>query len=63
MPELPCHSTTFLIRDGYCAGRRFLFDGVQTVWLLAEKVVRFYDENGRVLKTVGVGTGGKEEAA
>jgi hypothetical protein len=53
-PDLPCRSTTFLIRDGHCVGRRFVFDGVQAVWLIAENVVHFYDENGRVLKSVEV---------
>jgi len=54
MPDLCCRSTTLLIRDGHCAGQRFLFDGVQAVWLIAENVVQFYDENGRVLKSVEV---------
>ncbi len=55
LPELPCRSTTLLIQDGYCVGRRFVFDGVQAVWLTGENVVHFYDENGRVSKSVGVG--------
>ena len=59
-PDLACRSTTFLIRDGCCAGQRFLFDGVQAVWLIAENVVRFCDENGRTLKSVEVG---KQKAA
>ena len=62
MLELPCRSTTFLIRDGHCAGQRFLFDGVQAVWLIVENVVRFYDEKGRVLKSVEVGTAEREAA-
>jgi hypothetical protein len=63
MPDLPCRSTTFLIRDGYCFGRRFLFDEIEAIWLIAENVVRFYDENGRMLKSVSVGTAEQEEAA
>jgi len=53
-PELPCLSTRFLIRDGYCAGRRFLFEGIQAIWLIAENVVRLYDHDGRMLKSVAV---------
>ena len=63
MPDLPCQSTTFLIRDGHCAGQRFLFDGVQAVWLIAENVVRFYDENGRMLRSVEIGAAERAEAA
>jgi hypothetical protein len=55
LPELPCRSTSFLVQDGYCTGQRFLFDGIEAIWLIAENVVRFYDENGRMLKSVGVG--------
>ncbi|MFC1596703.1 hypothetical protein ACFL5Q_02040 [Planctomycetota bacterium] len=62
MPDLPCRSTTFLIHDGHCVGRRFLFDGVQAVWLIAENVVQFYGGNGRVLKSVEVGTAEREAA-
>jgi hypothetical protein len=52
MPDLPCRRTTFLIRDGNCAGQRFLFDGLQAIWLIAENVIQFYDETGRMLRTV-----------
>jgi hypothetical protein len=62
MPDWVCRSTTFLIRDGHCAGQRFLFDGVQAVWLIAQNVVHFYDEDGRVLKSVEVGAAIQEAA-
>ncbi len=62
MPDLPCRSTTFLIRDGHCVGQRFLFDGVQVVWLIAENVVQFYDEKGRMLKSVEVEAAEREAA-
>ena len=63
MPDLASHRMTLLIRDGYYVGRRFTFDGVQVVWLTAEKVVRFYDENGQVLKSVAVETVQEQKAA
>ena len=63
MPDLPCRSTTFLIRDGHCVGQRLIFDRVQAIWLIAEKVVRFYDENGQMLKSVEVGTVEQRRAA
>ena len=62
-PELPCRSTSFLVQDGYCTGQRFLFDGIEAVRLIAENVVRFCDENGRMLKSVSVGTVERNKAA
>ena len=44
-----------LTRSGYCVGHRFLFDGVQAVWLMAEGIIRFYADNGSLLKTSEVG--------
>ena len=55
-------STTFLIRDGHCVGQRLPFDEVQTVWLIAENVVQFYDENGRMLTSVGARVAEQEAA-
>ena len=63
MPDLVCRSTTFLVRDGHCVGQRLLFDEVQAVWLMAENVVQFYDESGRMLKSVEVGAAERKEAA
>ncbi len=63
MPDLVCRSTTYLIRDGQCVGQRFLCDGIQAVWLIAENVVHFYDENGRMLRSVEVEAARREEAA
>ncbi len=40
MADLPCQGTIFLIDAGYCVGRRFLFDGIQAVWLIADDTVR-----------------------
>ena len=63
MPDLPCRTTAFLVRDGHCVGQRFLFDGVQAVWLIAENVVQFYDENGRMLTSMEVGAAEDQRAA
>ena len=49
--------TVVLTRDGYCVGHRFLFDGIQAVWLMDESVIRFYADDGSLLKTVEVGLG------
>jgi hypothetical protein len=63
MPDLPCRHTTFLIRDGHGIGRRFVFEGIQAVWLMEENAVRFYDEEGRMLKRLEVGAAERNEAA
>jgi hypothetical protein len=63
LPEQPCRSTSFLVQDGYCTGQRFRFDEIEAIWLIAEKVVQFYDENGRLLKSVSVGTVEDRKAA
>ena len=63
VPHSPCRSTSFLSQDGYCTGQRFLFDGIEAVWVIPENVVRFYDENGRMLKSVSAGAVGKKKAA
>jgi hypothetical protein len=63
VPHSPCRSTSFLVQDGYCTGQRFLFDGMEAIWLIAENTIRFYDENGRMLKSVGVGPVEQDVAA
>ena len=47
--------TIILTRDRNYAGQRFLFDGIQAVWLMDENVIRFYADDGALLKTVTVG--------
>ena len=46
-----------MISGGMCVGRRFLFDGIEAIWVLADKVVQFYGEDGSLLKTVEVPEG------
>ena len=63
VPPSPSRSTSYLVQDGYCTGQRFLFDGIEAIWMIAENVVRFYDENGRMLKSVAVGSVEQDKAA
>ena len=63
MSGQPCRNTTLLIQEGYCLGRRFVFGGVQAVWLIAENVIHFHDDNGRTLKSVVVGAVARRKAA
>ena len=55
--------TAFLIRDGYCIGQRFFFGDIQAVWLMAENVIRFYADDGDLLKTVEIGQEPSEKQA
>jgi len=45
---------TFLLRDMQYAGQRFHCDGWQAVWLLGGHSIDFYDEEGRLVKTLPV---------
>ena len=50
--------TATLVRDGFCTGRRFLFEdvGVNAIWLMAEQVINLRDDCGELLKTVDLRT-------
>jgi hypothetical protein len=47
--------TVVLISKGYFAGYRFPVENIMVVWLMAEGVVRFYADDGSLLKTLEVG--------
>ncbi|NQU20331.1 MAG: hypothetical protein HQ567_03545 [Candidatus Nealsonbacteria bacterium] len=55
--------TVVLIHGGHFVGRRFLFDGLQAVWLMAENIIRFFADDGALLKTVEVGQSSEKKAA
>ena len=52
-----------LTRGGYYVGHRFLFDGIQAVWLAGEGVIRVHADDGTLLRTVEVGQGPSREKA
>ncbi len=45
---------TILIRDGHYCGRRFHAAKSEAIWFIEEDQVKFYGEDGRVMKTVNV---------
>jgi hypothetical protein len=45
---------TILIRQGYYCGRRFSLNGCQAIWFIEEKEIKFYDQQGGVVKTVAI---------
>ena len=63
VPDPAISRTAFMIQDGYCVGQRFFFDGIQAVWLMAENVIRFYADDGDLLKTVEIGQEPTEKKA
>lgn len=54
MADAPCTRMTVITHDGFCVGRRFLFDRFQAVWRMAEGIVEFYSDDGELLRTAGV---------
>jgi hypothetical protein len=45
---------TLLLRDRQLVGRRFCFEGVEAVWLTAERQIKFYNDQGECLRVVDV---------
>ena len=49
------NQTVVLTSKGYFVGFRFPVEGITVVWLMAEGVVRFYADDGSLLRVVEVG--------
>jgi hypothetical protein len=45
---------TILMHDGYFVGHRLRYDGGWAVWLAGGSTIDFYDEQGTLLKTIGL---------
>ena len=46
---------TMLMRDGYFVGHKLRYDGGCAILWAASDAIEFYDEQGKLLKTVTVG--------
>ena len=53
---------TILLRGGYFVGHKFRFDGGYAVWLAEKNLAEFYDDGGKLLKTVTFESDEKEAA-
>ena len=47
---------TMLTRDGYFVGWKIRYDGGHAILWAAGDVIELYDENGNLLRTVGIDT-------
>ena len=54
---------TMLTRDGYFVGQKLRYDGGWAILWAAGDVIELYDEQGKLLKTVGIETPPQNEAA
>jgi hypothetical protein len=49
---LPC---TFALSEGRLVAQKFFYEGGYAVWAAGRGTVSFYDDEGKLLKTVGAG--------
>jgi hypothetical protein len=54
---------TLLTVGGYYVGREFKFAGVRAVWMASPGQLKFYGDDGEVLRVVQVGEGQQAKAA
>ena len=54
---------SLLTLAGYYVGREFKFAGVRAVWTASQGNIKFYGDDGEVLRVVEVGEGQQAKAA
>ncbi len=54
---------TLLTFAGYYVGREFKFAGIRAVWTASQGNIKFYGDDGEVLRVVEVGEGQQAKAA
>ena len=54
---------SLLTLAGYYVGREFKFAGVRAVWIASQPQVKFYGDDGQVLRAVDVGEPPQAKAA
>ena len=54
---------TFLMQKGYFVGHKYRFDGGYAIRLAGKNAIEVYDDDGQLLKTVGLEMNGGEKAA
>jgi hypothetical protein len=46
---------SLLTLAGYCVGREFRFDGVRAVWIASQGRIKFFGNEGQLLRVLDVG--------
>jgi hypothetical protein len=54
---------SFLTLAGYYVGREFRFTGVRAVWMASQGQIKFYADDGELLRVVNVGEPRQTKAA
>jgi hypothetical protein len=54
---------SLLTLAGYYVGREFRFDGVRAVWIASQGQIKFYDDDGQLLRVLDVGQAQDKRAA
>jgi hypothetical protein len=54
---------TFALSEGRLVAQKFFYEGGYAVWVTARGTVSFYDEDGGLLRSVGVGVAASGIAA
>ena len=54
---------TVLIQKGYFVGHKYRIDGGYAVWLIENKAIEIYDDEGKLLKAVSLEETDKKDAA
>lgn len=63
LTDLRCHRTGILIRNGYCHGRQFCYEGAQVIWRLEPACLEFYAPDGQLLKELPLADPSQPERA
>jgi len=53
-PKFSVANTRVLVRGGFCVGRRLLCGHVQVVVLACGEKIEFYDQDGKLLRSIRV---------
>jgi hypothetical protein len=63
LPDAEPIGESLLTLAGYYVGREFKFAGARAVWMASQGQIKFYGDDGRVLRVVEVGQDDTKKAA
>ncbi len=62
-PALGMPPCSLALSEGHLVAQKFLYAGGYAVWVVGRGMVDFYDEDGGLLRSVGLGVAEKGRAA